>query len=396
MLTDALLQDRPGGAAVGYRDAAPGSTRRWIARLTSPCQDWEARPRAHRRRTAAACVAAGLALSLLLGFTHVLGSTAKLGKYTDVSAVLGSLYFIAWSVSFYPQVIMNWRRQSVVGMSLDFAVMNLLGFACYSAYNLAFYSDPALRAAYETEKKDHIIIAGSDILFSVHALVLTAVTVWQCVVYPRGKQRVGRGTIAFVAATLVLLVVYACLVGFYVDAKPEGSAAREHAAAKRFFQLQLFTVGVFDARLSWLDFLVFVGYTKAVISLVKYIPQVLLNWRRRSTVGWSVLNVLLDFTGGVFSTAQLFLDAAVCPQPPCAVAGAKLAIGTCSIVFDTIFIVQHYVLYRHNRADPWRRGSSASGADGDDAGALEAAAAAIDDEGRDVLLDGGGEGSAEV
>ena len=59
-----------------------------------------------------------------------------------------------------------------------------------------------------------------------------------------------------------------------------------------------------------------------------------------------------------------------------AAAGAKLAIGTCSIVFDTIFIVQHYVLYRHNRADPWRRGSSASGADGDDAGALEAAAAA--------------------
>ena len=90
----------------------------------------------------------------------------------------------------------------VEGMSLDFALMNLLGFACYSSYNLAFYADPALRAAYEREKHDHIIIAGSDILFSVHALILTAATVWQCAIYPRGTQRVGRWCVVFIAATL--------------------------------------------------------------------------------------------------------------------------------------------------------------------------------------------------
>jgi hypothetical protein len=37
---------------------------------------------------------------------------------------------------------------------------------------------------------------------------------------------------------------------------------------------------------------------------VKYIPQVVLNQRRQSTVGWSIWNVLLDFTGGTLSLVQ--------------------------------------------------------------------------------------------
>ena len=43
------------------------------------------------------------------------------------------------------------------------------------------------------------------------------------------------------------------------------------------------------------------GYCKAAITFIKYVPQVFLNWKRKSTVGWSLENVLLDFTGGMFS-----------------------------------------------------------------------------------------------
>ena len=32
-----------------------------------------------------------------------------------------------------------------------------------------------------------------------------------------------------------------------------------------------------------------------------------MNFRRKSTVGWSIGNVLLDFTGGTFSLLQMFL-----------------------------------------------------------------------------------------
>jgi len=36
--------------------------------------------------------------------------------------------------------------------------------------------------------------------------------------------------------------------------------------------------------------------------------QVYMNWYRKSTVGWNVYNVLLDFTGGWLSLAQLLID----------------------------------------------------------------------------------------
>lgn len=38
--------------------------------------------------------------------------------------------------------------------------------------------------------------------------------------------------------------------------------------------------------LSWLNWLYFLSFVKLGISLVKYIPQVLLNYKRKSTVGW--------------------------------------------------------------------------------------------------------------
>jgi cystinosin len=98
---------------------------------------------------------------------------------------------------------------------------------------------------------------------------------------------------------------------------------------------------------TWLDWLYTVSYFKVAISLMKYIPQVLLNARRHSTVGWSIHNVLLDITGGVLSVLQLVLDCAN-TRDWSGIAGTpvKFALGCASIFFDVIFLVQHFWLYR--------------------------------------------------
>lgn len=62
--------------------------------------------------------------------------------------VAGWSYFAAWSLSFYPQAISNYQRKSVVGFSLDFAVLNFVGFACLSIYYAAFAWSPLVRAQY--------------------------------------------------------------------------------------------------------------------------------------------------------------------------------------------------------------------------------------------------------
>ena len=56
-----------------------------------------------------------------------------------------------------------------------------------------------------------------------------------------------------------------------------------------------------------LDFLYYCSYVKLFITLVKYVPQAYLNYRRKSTHGWSIGNIILDFTGGILSIGQMFV-----------------------------------------------------------------------------------------
>lgn len=89
------------------------------------------------------------------------------------------------------------------------------------------------------------------------------------------------------------------------------------------------------------------SFVKLLITIVKYMPQVLTNYRNRSTQGWSIAQILFDFVGGILSIAQLCIDSYL-QGDWSGVSGnvVKLALGNVSVFFDVIFITQHYVLYR--------------------------------------------------
>jgi hypothetical protein len=77
---------------------------------------------------------------------------------------------------------------------------------------------------------------------------------------------------------------------------------------------------------------------------------VLYNCRRRSTQGWSILNILLDFMGGALSLGQQLLTcwwagnwAPVTANP------VKMGLALTSMGMDLVFMVQHYVLYAEKR-----------------------------------------------
>jgi hypothetical protein len=61
--------------------------------------------------------------------------------YWNISAAIGYVFFLGCSVSFYPQVVSNFKHQSTIGLSRDFCVLNVLGFACYMACNVSFFGD---------------------------------------------------------------------------------------------------------------------------------------------------------------------------------------------------------------------------------------------------------------
>jgi cystinosin len=76
-------------------------------------------------------------------------------------------------------------------------------------------------------------------------------------------------------------------------------------------------------------------------------PQVWMNYKRQSTEGWSIGQILLDFSGGVLSLLQLLIDASFQSDWSGVIGNPiKLGLANVSIFFDLIFIIQHYVLYR--------------------------------------------------
>lgn len=105
-------------------------------------------------------------------------------------------------------------------------------------------------------------------------------------------------------------------------------------------------------------------YVKLVFTVFKYVPQVASNFRRRSTIGWSITQQLLDFTGGVLSLAQLVIDSSL-QEDWSGLTGNPLKFGLAniSLVFDIIFILQHFVLYGpvEETAVPRSIGTSADG-----------------------------------
>lgn len=240
-----------------------------------------------------------------------------------INQIIGWIYFLAWSVSFYPQAYENWKRRSVVGLSFDFISLNLTGFIAYSVFNVGLFWVPYIQEEFLKKDPNGVIpVDANDVFFSLHALLLTLVYICQCAIYERGGQKVSK-----VAFGLLVIGWTFALVSLFV------------AVAQK---------------ITWLEYLYYFSYIKLGVTLVKYIPQAYMNYRRKSTEGWSIGNVLLDFTGGSFSLIQMFLEAFnndkwmfIFGDP------TKFGLGALSMFFDIVFIIQHYCLYR-NREPPYQ------------------------------------------
>ena len=80
--------------------------------------------------------------------------------------------------------------------------------------------------------------------------------------------------------------------------------------------------------------------------MFKYIPQVVANFRRKSTIGWSIYQQLLDFSGGLLSLLQLVIDSSLQADWSGLTGNPiKFGLSNISLFFDIIFILQHFVLY---------------------------------------------------
>jgi cystinosin len=265
------------------------------------------------------CIPVSVVLGIFVG-ALVPGNSDLSPKYRPVSSILGWSYFFCWSISFYPQIWQNYRRQTTVGFATDKILLDLLGYSCLSAYCIGLYGIPSVREMYQDRNKGNSPkVAINDVCFGLHGLLMTFIQIGQIVYYDGKKQmptkycQVGVATATFLVLGYLILIV---------------SGASDS--------------GVFNL----LDWFYFISFVKIGITCLKYIPQVMSNHKRKCTVGWSITSVLMDILGSVLSALQLFLD---CDDTNdwSGITGnfVKFALSFVSLIFDAIFMTQHYVLY---------------------------------------------------
>jgi cystinosin len=295
-------------AAVGVRAVAPPGFRFGPVRLSTM-----------------QAVAAGIALIVASGFILGFGldpPSKDPEPWARVSAVIGWWYFTAWAISFLPQLYLNFTRKCVVGQSFDYVFMNVLGFFSYSIYTFSFYAVTDVQDEYKARYGNSNNVELNDVVFAVYSFLCCVYNSYQIYAFDRGSQRASKATVAGIAAAVTVMSIWSIAV-----------AAGAH------------TKYVFNS----LDILYGLSILKLGVSLIKYLPQIHLNYKRQCTVGWNIWNVLLDFTGGSLSVAQELIDCAsrgdwngIAGNP------VKFCLGSLSMVYDVIFMLQHFVWYRAN------------------------------------------------
>ncbi|GMK59559.1 hypothetical protein CspeluHIS016_0801650 [Cutaneotrichosporon spelunceum] len=259
-----------------------------------------------------------------------------------ISSACGVIYFTAWSASFYPQIILNHKRRSALGLAPDFVVVNPIGFLCLTIWSFGAYFSPTARRQYAERHDGHTPqVSKSDLAFSAHALLLSTLTLIQSAWLFYRAHRARRN----IEEESPL-----------VRRKHKAPVTPHRLTRVALVAMAIATLWVGTSTLlgqtELLDLLYFASSLKIIITTIKYTPQLILNYKLKSVRGFAITTILADLTGGIFSLAQLvissvFIDgqvAGIWANP------GKLGLALLTIVFDIAFIVQHYVLYP-NRGD---------------------------------------------
>lgn len=230
--------------------------------------------------------------------------------------ILGIIYVIAWSVSIYPSLITNFRSKSSMGISTDFAILNVAGYGYLLLANIlqlycwvlpnessSLSSSPSSTSSSSTPvERPHI--SGFDVLYTGHGFILNIIILSQ--------------------------VLWGSTLWNFQDTGTDPTETRTTRRTTRrmkplyraFFQLTLLIFTVLTLRFIYGVYLygwdnsntvIYCGYLsllKISMSLVKYIPQIKYNYERNSMRGFSMVTVLLDSIGATALLTQLGLQIA--------------------------------------------------------------------------------------
>lgn len=218
---------------------------------------------------------------------------------------------------------MNYERKSTVGLSSDMLCYDLTGYIALSIYSIGMYCIPSIRDEYkDLHNGNEPSVLLNDVFFSLHGILLTITPLCQMAYYDGMVQFPTRTCQINVSLTVTALLIYLLTIIGYSN--------HDNRSVLTIYY--------------WVYFM---GFVKLAITILKYLPQIFLNYERKSTEGWNIMQILLDLLGGLLSALQLLLDSADMGDWSGVIGNIqKVLLGALTVVFDSVFIFQHYVLYK--------------------------------------------------
>ncbi|KAL7100554.1 hypothetical protein ACP275_08G004700 [Erythranthe tilingii] len=207
--------------------------------------------------------------------------------------VLGWIAFVCWSISFHPQVVLNFKRKS-----------------------------PTVQNQYHNkyDSNQMLPVAPNDLAFSIHAVLLSGFTLFQIGIYDRGSQKFLKTSICLVS--IAMLAAAICVL----------IAIPKH---------------------SWFWLVSCFNTIQVIMTVTMYFPQALLNFKRKTTSGFSVGNILLDFLGGITNAIQMVMQSIDQNSLENLFGNiGKTLLALVTIFFDIVLLIQHYLLYPSKKIPP--------------------------------------------
>ena len=111
--------------------------------------------------------------------------TMSLSEY--MSYVFGAVYLSLWSLSFYPQLWENYKRNHTVGLSYDYAILQTVAYFLFCLYSYAGKIELiGINKVDTTFALNYEPIDRADVAFATHAFFLSAAIFTQTQVMHRG------------------------------------------------------------------------------------------------------------------------------------------------------------------------------------------------------------------
>lgn len=243
----------------------------------------------------------------------------------SISVMAGSVSLACWIIVFTPQIYENWRRKSAEGLSVLFVIIWLLG-DLFNVVGSVFQN-----------------VLPTMVLLAFYYTLADAILLLQCYIY-RGRQPAVEPVTedspllereAALAETLALrthhvtLLKNAAIVLLVVVCGLVGSCFSNHTGDTAPEDQPISVVGqVF-------------GWVCALLYLSSRVPQLVLNYRRKSTDGVSILFFVFAFLGNITYCVSIFAaDSSVHSL----ILNASWILGSAgSLLLDIAVLTQFYV-----------------------------------------------------